>query len=257
MAPSHRKGPAASRRLSSYGMRVPQGRQARRGDLVGAASRRVDREVRPSVIGPARPVELLDLVAGPPVQHGPIADPSSPLEELAHVAVEPDDRAELAQALHPPLAARQAPPGRDGPTRLRRQGVERLGFKGAEALLARVAEDLGDRPALARDDHVVGLNETAPEPARQEPSADRFSGAHESNEYHVVAPHPRILSDRGSGQNATPGPADARGSARGRAAQGWGPCRPRRAYESWTVFGAGARREAQPRLQHPAHRARG
>src|SRR5262245_4270278 len=187
------KGPAASRRLSSYGMRVPQGGQDERDDLVGAAPRRVDREVRPSVIGPARPVELLDLVAGPPVQHGPIADPASPLEELAHVAVEPDDRAELSQALHPPLAARQAPAGRDDLTRLQRQGVERLGLELAESLLARVAEDLGDRAALARDDHVVGLHEAAPEPARQDPSADRLPGAHESNDYHVVAPHPRIL----------------------------------------------------------------
>src|SRR5262245_10740698 len=215
------KGPAASRRLSSYGMRVPQGGQDERDDLVRAASRRVDREVRPPVIGPAQPVELLDLVAGPPVHHGPVTDPASPLEELAHVAVEPDHCAQLAEALHPPLAAWEAPSGRDDVARLQRQGVERLGLELAESLLTRVAEDLGDRPALARHDHVVGLHETAPEPARQEPSADRFSGAHESNEYHVVAPHLRILSDRGSGQNATPGPADASGSAP-RAAAGLG-----------------------------------
>src|SRR5262249_17668435 len=163
------------------------------------------REVRLSVVGPARPVELLDLVTGPPVQHRPVADPACPLEQLVYVAVEPDDRAQLPQPFHPALAARQAAAGGDDVTRLECQCVERLGLELAESLLALVAEDLGDRAALARDDHVVSLDEAAPEPARQEPPADRLSGAHESNEHDVVGPHPRIVSDRGARLNATGG----------------------------------------------------
>src|SRR5258705_12266384 len=175
MAPSHSRGPAPRRRLSSYGMRVPQGGQDERDDLVGAASGRVDRDVRRPVVGPARPIELLDLVAGPPVQDGPVADPEGTREQLAHVAVEPDHGAELAQALYPALAARQASSGRDDVARLQPQRVEHFGPQLAESLLARLAEDLGDRAALARDDHVVGLDEAAPEPARQEPPAHRLA----------------------------------------------------------------------------------
>src|SRR4029434_4818175 len=104
MAPSHKRGPAARRRLSSYGMRVPQGGQDERDDLVGAASRRVDREVRPPVVGPTRPVELLDLVTGPPVEHRPVADPAGSLEQLVYLAVPPHHRAPLPQPLHPALA---------------------------------------------------------------------------------------------------------------------------------------------------------
>ena len=43
-------------------------------------------------------------------------------------------------------------------------------YERAKARLAGFAEDLGDRPALAGDDQVVGLDETAPDPPRQQPA---------------------------------------------------------------------------------------
>src|SRR5262245_23141883 len=154
-------------------MRVPQGGQDERDDLVDAASRRVDREVRPPVIGPARPGELLDLVAGSPVQHGPVTDPASPLEELAHVAVEPDHCAQLAEALHPPLAARQAPSGCDDVARLQRQRGERPGLELAEALLAASRKISGiDRPSRATIMSSVSTKQRPSRRATSRPQTD-------------------------------------------------------------------------------------
>src|SRR5207245_2702700 len=121
--------------------------------------------------------------------------PAGALVQLAHVAVEPYDRPELAQRARPAFTARQTPAGRDDFARLQLEALERVGLELTESRLTRVAEDLGDRAALAGDDHVVGLDEATAETAREQPPAHRFSGTHEPHENDVIPPHPRIVSD--------------------------------------------------------------
>src|SRR5947209_2781946 len=154
---------APRRRLSSYGMRLPECGQNARDDLVGADPGRVDRDVRQPVVGLSRPIERFDVGHRASLEHGPIADPAGALVQLVHVAVEPHDRPELTQELHPAFTARQTTAGRDDLPRLQLEALERVGLELTEPRLARVAEDLGDRAALAGDDHVVGLDEARSE----------------------------------------------------------------------------------------------
>src|SRR5207245_3379765 len=125
---------------------------------------------------------------------GPPADPAGALLQLPHVAVEPHDRPELAQELHPAFTARQTTAGRDDLPRLQLEALERVRLELTESRLARVAEDLGDRAALAGDDHCGGLDEAAAEAAREHPPAHRFSGTQDPHENKVIPPQPRIVS---------------------------------------------------------------
>src|SRR5207249_2477905 len=147
-------------------MRAPERDQAAGNDLVGAEPARVDHDVRASVVGLARAVERPELLGAPAREHRPVSRPARALAEVGEVAREPHDGAERAEGLHAPLAAGKATTRRDDVARFQLERLQRLGFDRAEALLALRADDLGDRARLAGDDHVVGLHEAAPEPAR-------------------------------------------------------------------------------------------
>src|SRR5207244_2393462 len=175
-------------------MRLPERGQNARDDLVGADPGRVDRDVRPPVVALSRPIELFDVGHRAPLEHGAIADPAGALVQLAHVAVEPYDRPELAQPLHPAFTARQTTAGRDDFARLQLEALERIGLELTESRLARVAKDLGDRAALGGDDHVVGLDEAATETASEQPPADRFSGTHEPTDNDIIRLNPCFVS---------------------------------------------------------------
>src|SRR5260370_2088363 len=119
----------------------------------------------------------------------PPGEPARARVEVGALAREPDDRAELAQGLHPPVAAREPAARRDHVARLQPERLERLGLELAEARLALLAEDHVDGLALARDDHVVGLVEAAPEAAREQPPDGRLPSTHEADENDVVGRH--------------------------------------------------------------------
>src|SRR5439155_25697152 len=94
--------------------------------------------------------------------------------------------------------------------RVEPERLGRLGLALAEARLAVLAEDLGDRLPLARDDHVVRLDEAAAETAREQPPDGRLPGAHEAHEDDVVRRHPshrirsRVSETRGPAGEPTP-----------------------------------------------------
>ena len=111
-------------------------------------------------------------------------------QQLVELAAQPHDGAEPAQRLHAPLAAGQAAAGGDDVVGLEPQRLHGLGFQAAEHRLAILAEDLGDGPAVAADDHVIGLHEAAPEPPRQQSADRRLPGAHEADENDVIRSHP-------------------------------------------------------------------
>ena len=150
----------------------------------------------PLVVRLAGAVELLELRRGATGEHRPPPGAARALVEVDELAREPHDRAEVAQGLHAPLVAREAAAGSDHVARLEPERLERLGLELAEARLAVLAEDLGDRLPLARDDHVVRLDEAAAETAREQPPDGRLPGAHEAHEDNVVRRHPSIVSDR-------------------------------------------------------------
>ena len=68
-----------------------------------------------------------------------------------------------ARAAGQPAARRDDVPG------LSRSRSHRLGLEPAEGASPRRGEDVGDRAALARHDHVIGLDEAPPEAAGEEP----------------------------------------------------------------------------------------
>src|SRR5207248_1067490 len=77
----------------------------------------------------------------------------------------------------------------DHVARLQRECLEHLALQTAKRLLTVLPKDLGNRAAVARDDHVVGLHETASEAPREQPPTHRLSGAHEPDDDDVVARH--------------------------------------------------------------------
>src|SRR5207248_4322391 len=185
-------------------MYPPEGREHPRHDLVRAEPARVHADVRPPVVRLAGAVELLELRRGATGEHRPPPGAARALVEVDELAREPHDRAEVAQGLHAPVVAREAAAGRDHVARLEPERLERLGLELAEARLAVLAEDLGDRLPLARDDHVVRLDEAAAETAREQPPDGRLPGTHEAHEDNVVRRHPphrirsRISETRGA-----------------------------------------------------------
>src|SRR5438445_177292 len=115
-----------------------------------------------------------------------------------------------------PSQRRQPADGRDHGAPLEAEALEDLGLKLAEARLAGLAEDVRNRAPLPGHDHVVGLDEAAAEPAREQPAHRRLPGAHEADQHDVVG---------GGHGGAHRGPASS----------------------------AGARRYAQSRIQHRRH----
>jgi hypothetical protein len=87
-------------------MALPEAGQHPRHHLVGAEVRGVHDEVGVRVVRLALPVQGLDVLEAPPGQHGPLALATGPLAELAQVAAEPDDGAQLPEDLHPSRPAR-------------------------------------------------------------------------------------------------------------------------------------------------------
>src|SRR5207302_1432612 len=157
MAPSQRRGPAASRSLNACAMGLGEHPQDAADDLVHAEPVRLDHEVGRAVVRLALAVERLDLGAGALGEHRPQAGAARALVHLPEVSLEPDDRAERAQPRHSPLPARQPAAGRDHVAPLEAEALEDLGLKLAEARLAGLAEGVRNRAPLPGHDHVVGL----------------------------------------------------------------------------------------------------
>src|SRR3989442_12676990 len=188
MAPSQRPGRSARAALNACGMRLPQRGEHARDDLVDAEPGRVHRDVGARVVGFARAVQRLDL-RGRALEHGAAADALRAREQLGQIAAQPHDSAERAQRLDAVVAARQPAAGGDHVAGLEGERGERLALETAEGVLAVVTEDVGDRAAVARDDHVVGLDEASAEAAREQAPADRLPRPHEPHDDDVVARH--------------------------------------------------------------------
>ena len=181
-------------------------------DLVGIDAGGVHREVGLAVVGLARAVERLDLVAPAPGQHRPRARALRALVHRVELAAEPHHGAHGPQRLGAPVAAGQAPAGGDHVARLEREQPHRLLLQRAEVGLAPLGEDVRDRAALLRGDHVVGLHEAAAEPAGEEPPHRRLARPHEARPgsrcrpcvhpaYHHT-PSPGCRTVRGGGRPA-------------------------------------------------------
>src|SRR5437660_526132 len=167
-----------------------------------AEPRRVHRDVGACIVGLARAVERLDLGRGA-LEHRAASDARGAREQLRQVTAQPHDGPERAQRLDTVVAARQPAAGGDDVAGLEGEGPEHLALETPERLLAVGAEDVGDRAAVARDDHVVGLDEAAAEAAREQPPADRLSRAHEPHNDDVIARHVTPIL---SSTCETPGP---------------------------------------------------
>ena len=104
-----------------------------------------------------------------------------------------------AQGLHASLAAGQATAGGDHVVGLEGERLHRLRLQPAKRLLAVLEEDLGNGAAVARDDHVVRLDEAPPQTAREQATARRLSGSHEPDEHDVARHRPHLIRARAPG----------------------------------------------------------
>src|SRR5712692_4747142 len=157
-----------------------------RRDLVGVEPRRVHAHISLGIERLARLVERLDLFSRLAVEHRPIATSERPLAERRQITRQPDDRAQGLESFHAPVLARQPATRGNDIAPLEGEKPYRLVLEGPEVRLALRGEDLGDGAPLLGRDHVVGLDEAAPEPPGEEPPDRRLACSHESHEDNVV-----------------------------------------------------------------------
>src|SRR5712692_623343 len=156
------------------------------GHLIGVESRRVHLHVSLGVEGFAGLVERLDLFPRLAVEHRPIATSERPLAERGQITRQPDDRAQGLESFHAPVLARQPATRGNDIAPLEGEKPHRLILEGPEVRLALRGEDLGNGAPLLGGDHVVGLDEAAPEPLGQDAPDRRLARSHESHENHIV-----------------------------------------------------------------------
>src|SRR5713101_4837896 len=157
-----------------------------RRDLVGVEARRVHTQISLGVEGFAGLVERLDLLACLAVEHRPIAASERPLAECREIARQPNDRAQGLESFHAPVLARQPATRGNDIAPLEGEKPHRLILESPEVRLALRGEDLGDGAPLLGGDHVVGLEEAAPEPLGQDAPDRRLARSHETHKDHIV-----------------------------------------------------------------------
>src|SRR3990172_2645765 len=173
MAPSQSSGPSASRDrngLIAISPPAPAGGGGR--ESAAPPGRRPARPFRPR--------------GGLAPEQGAGAGPQRPRVERLELAREPDHRPHRLQRLHAPLPAGEPAAGRDHVAALESEQIEEVGFELPEPRLPLGPEDFRNRPAIAPHDEIVGFDEAAAEPLRQEPSHRRLPGSHEPDENDVL-----------------------------------------------------------------------
>src|SRR5262249_13673473 len=129
-------------------MRCTQRRDDPGDDLIDGLHDRIDHHMRLAIVRLALAIQLLDLLEPPAVEHRTLSRPARPLVELAQIATQPDDGAELPQCFHAPLAACEAAARRDDVAGLQAERVQRFRFELPESLLAVLAKNVRNRAAL-------------------------------------------------------------------------------------------------------------